>query len=164
MIFLQFVFTFLFTSFSKQMYINTGRKDSIFSQKQEIQMNYKTIHESVKIYYQYFKKLNLQADKDLAGFASISDNQSDEATTINPILFYIGHNVTYSAIAHAYQGILPYTFKKDKDSQIGVDVTFNSNTLNKAFDIVAVDIVRGSGFNINQNSTQVTYELISQDL
>ena len=41
---------------------------------------------------------------------------------------------------------------------------FNNETLNKGFDVVAVDIVRGSGFNINSNSTKVTYELISEDL
>lgn len=133
----------LIWNFSKSIEVETG-EGSIYSVKQDINIGYINIREDATIYYQYFKSLEESANKHLT--------------------FFVGYNVSVSAQGYAFMGYLPYTILRTKNDKIGVEVIYNTKSLNKLTDIVTVDIVRGGGFSSNLEDVKVDFDLIEKDL
>ena len=142
MIFLTLIFGIL-VRLINSVKVSTG-SNSIYNQQQEVYIGYINLDQDASTYYQYFKSLNSDENKKLT--------------------FYLGCNVTNSAQAYGYMGFMPYTMTVNKTSKIGVDIAYNSKSLNSLTDIVVVDIVRGGGFSNNNSPKKVTFESISQDL
>lgn len=140
---------------SFQLLIPTG-DDNLYFKKQNVSVGFITLSEKQSIYYQYFERDPYTNST----FKEINDEQS--------YLLYIGHNISKSALPHAFLGVFPYTISKNKSSESppqGLQLNYNPDSLNSLFPVIVADVVRGTGYNTNSdNSTKVDYDLIASDL
>lgn len=135
-----------FTGFStpvSSLKIATG-KNELFYKPQHVSVGYLIVNEEINVYYQYFE----------------SRNKSSQ----NNLLFFFGNYIEGSAIQEAAFGYTPYYFVEDSSKKEGYSIIYNPTSVNEYTNIVVVDIVRGSGFNMANSSSNMDFELISKDM
>lgn len=128
--------------------VRTG-PGNIYNVKQQVSLGYVSIpEENINLYYQYFKSL-VKAKRD-GGKKNI--------------ILYLGQYLGKSSQPSSYLGIYPYEIFQDDQETTRFKVKHIENNLNSICDVVGLDLVRGSGFSINQSSKTLTYDVIIQDL